>query len=126
MRTSVLVAAGTAALAAFSLCFASFLVADQVKYMDAAGNIKFVNRPSEVPKQYILQVFTATPTPYYDKRALAEMRRKKQQAEMDARRVEMQRQRDVRRQQEQLLREQMREDRKMKTEDDASRLRTGR
>jgi hypothetical protein len=84
------------------------------------------NRPSDVPKQYILQVFTATPTPYYDKRALAEMRRKKQQAEMDARRQQMQKERDARRLQEQLLREQMREERKMRAEDDAARLRTGR
>lgn len=108
-----------------ALSGASLLIADQVRYMDSSGNIRFVKRPSDVPKQYILQVFTPTPTPYYDKRALAEMKRRKAMAEAERRREEMNRQRDIRRQELLLQQEQAKEARRLRAEDDAARIKRG-
>lgn len=124
MRAGSVIIIVVAALG-LALSGASFIIADQVRYMDSSGNIRFVKRPSDVPKQYILQVFTPTPTPYYDKRALAEMKRRKAMAEAERRREEMNRQRDIRRQEMLLQQEQAKEARRLRAEDDAARIKRG-
>ena len=113
----------SAGVLAFSYC--SLLVADQVRYMDSAGNIHFVDRPSDVPKKYILQVMTATPTPYLDKRALAELKRKKMQAQADQLRQERQREAEARRRRDQQEREARKEQRELQRQDNADRMSRG-
>lgn len=98
----------------------SSVTADQVRYMDAAGNIHFVDKPSEVPKQYILQVHTPTPTPHYDKRALAEMKRKRMQLENDKKRAEMQKQRDLKKARDDMERQRLREEKELRRRDQSS------
>lgn len=101
---------------------AALINAEQFRYMDKAGNIHFVRRASDVPKEYILQIFTPTPTPFYDKRTLAEMKRRKAMAQAERQREEMQKQRAIKQEQMRLQQEQARESRKMRAEDDAARL----
>jgi hypothetical protein len=113
----------SAVVLAFSYC--SLLVADQVRYMDSSGNIHFVDRPSEVPKKYILQVMTATPTPYLDRRALNELKRKKMQAQADQMRQQRQRENEARRHRDQQEREARKEERELQRRDASDRVSRG-
>jgi len=122
MNRSLKILAGAFAITLFFVSSTALITADQFKYMDKAGNIHFVRRASEVPKEYILQIFTPTPTPFYDKRTLAEMKRRKAMAEAERQRAEMQKQRAIRQEEMRMQQEQAREARKMRAEDDAARL----
>lgn len=57
--------------------------AQQLRYMDSAGNIHFVDSLSQVPRRYRDQIVTPTPVPVLDKKALAEKRRQDQRAQQE-------------------------------------------
>jgi membrane protein involved in colicin uptake len=66
----------------------------QVSYMDASGNIHFVDSPSQVPSQYREQVVPPTPIPKYDKKQIAEIKRQQRAAEVKKIREEKMKQRE--------------------------------
>ena len=67
-------------------------VAEQLRYMDEAGNIRFVHRMNQVPRQYREQIVPPTPTPVLDHRQRAELKRRQQEEELRRRRQEQSRQ----------------------------------
>lgn len=71
----------------------SCVLAQALRYVDEAGNIRFAEGLKQVPRQYREQIVPPTPTPVLDKRALQEKKR----LEMEAmRRREMEEQRKKR------------------------------
>jgi hypothetical protein len=69
----------------------SAVCAEQLRYMDEAGNIRFVNRMSEVPRQHREQIVPPTPTPVLDRRQKAEIQRRQQQEQRRREQEERQR-----------------------------------
>ena len=56
-----------------------YSAADQLRYMDEAGNIRFVNRMKEVPREYREQIVPPTPRPKLDARQLSQVKRKQEE-----------------------------------------------
>ncbi len=54
--------------------------------MDEAGNIRFVSRMKEVPRQYREQIVPPTPTPVLNHRQKMELLRRRQEEEVRKRR----------------------------------------
>lgn len=54
----------------------SSVYADQIRYMDNSGNLRFVDSIAQVPRQYREQIYPATPTPVLDKKGLADLKRR--------------------------------------------------
>jgi hypothetical protein len=67
-------------------------VADQLRYMDEAGNIRFVNRMKEVPREYREQIVPPTPTPVLDHRQRMDLLRRQQEEAIRRQRQERMRQ----------------------------------
>jgi hypothetical protein len=65
-------------LGLFCLVSAQPAAAQRYRYMDDAGNIRFVDSLSEVPVRYREQINPPTPTPILDKQALAAKKREEQ------------------------------------------------
>jgi type IV secretory pathway VirB10-like protein len=85
-----------AALMLTALCCAT-ATAEQLRYMDEAGNIRFVHRMNQVPRQYREQIVPPTPTPVLDHRQKMELKRRQQEEELRRRRQEQARQMDEQR-----------------------------
>jgi|GEM_PF-1930796 len=73
------------------LLWCSTALAEQLRYMDEAGNIRFVNRMSEVPRQHREQIVPPTPTPVLNQRQKAELKRRQQQELVRRQNIERQR-----------------------------------
>jgi len=67
------------------------VVADQIRYMDKAGNIIFVDKIADVPDQYRDQVIKPTPIPVLSKQQINEMKRKQREQEDEIKRKELER-----------------------------------
>jgi hypothetical protein len=72
--------------------------ADEYRYMDASGNIFFVDSINQVPPRYREQVIPPTPVPVYDKKTQALVLRMKREADAKRIRAEKERQREELRQ----------------------------
>lgn len=93
-------------LSVFGLCVGSVggVWGDQLRYMDEAGNIRFVNRMKEVPREYREQIIPPTPAPVLDERQRAALKRKQQEEQVRRERDLAKRQRDEKQRREELER----------------------
>jgi hypothetical protein len=94
-------------------------MAEQVKYIDEAGNIRFVDRVSEVPKQYREQVVPPTPTVHLDKKAQMELQRRQREAAREKERKELEKKRELQKRQREFEKRQQREAMKLRRQDDS-------
>ena len=110
------------ACAAVSALWIGEPVADQIRYMDEAGNIIFVDKLSEVPKEYMHQIMTPTPTPVISKQEAAEMQRKRRQEQMEKERKEREKKREERERQKKLDQLRKKQEQDDKKRDDSREL----
>lgn len=66
----------SAALALTFTGYTALAIADQLRFMDDAGNIRFVDKLAQVPPQYRNQIVTPTPAPVYTEKEVRDMKRK--------------------------------------------------
>jgi len=77
-------------LVAASCLYSADAYAQRYRYMDASGNIHFVDSLSEVPRQYREQLVPPTPTPVLDARQRKELQhRKEREAKERQRQIEV-------------------------------------
>jgi len=96
--------------------------ADQLKYMDDAGNIHFVDRLAQVPPKYKEQIVPPTPTPVLDKRQIAQLKRAQKEAEAERIRKEHEKEREHQHRQMMIERERNREERELRGRDDGRKV----
>jgi len=96
--------------------------ADQIRYMDQSGNIIFVDKLSQVPKEYMNQIMTPTPTPALSKQEVAELQRKRRAEQMEKERKERERKRDEKERQKKLDQLRKKQDQDDKKHDDSREL----
>lgn len=93
--------------------------AEQIRYIDDAGNIRFVDRVAEVPRQYRQQVVPPTPTVFLDRKAQLELQRRQRDAAREKERKEQEKRRELQKRQRELEKQQQREAKKLRREDDS-------
>ncbi len=86
--------------------YSTAAIAEQLRYMDEAGNIRFVNKMNQVPRQYREQIVPPTPTPVLDHRQKMQLKQREQQEQ--ARRQQQERMRQMEEQRRRQQAEQMR------------------
>lgn len=94
--------------------------ADQLRYMDSSGNIRFADSLDQVPRQYRPQIYHPTPTPVLDKRAQAELKRHQQEQEARKIQAEREKKREAERRRAELERQRQREERELRRREEAS------
>ncbi len=99
-----------AVLTTLSLCSVT-AIAEQLRYTDEAGNIRFVNRMNQVPRQYREQIVPPTPTPILDHRQKMELKQRQQQEELRRRRELQARQMEEQRRRQQAEQQRLRYER---------------
>lgn len=73
------------------LLITTFVYADQIRYMDKAGNIIFVDKMADVPAQYKNQVIRPTPTPVLTKKDINDLKKQQREQEAEIKRKELER-----------------------------------
>ena len=94
--------------------------ADQLRYMDRSGNIRFADSIDQVPRQYRQQIYPATPTPVLDRKAQAELKRRQQEEANHKMQLEREKKREAERRRAELERERQREERELRRREEAS------
>ena len=95
---------------------------DQIRYMDKAGNIIFVDKMADVPDQYKEQVIRPTPTPVLTKKDINDIKKQQREQEAEIKRKELDREKAKKKHDQEQARAREKQEKELKKSDPTRQL----
>ena len=105
-----------------ALLLTTFVSADQIRYMDKAGNIIFVDKMADVPDQYKEQVIRPTPTPVLTKKDINDIKKQQREQEAEIKRKELDREKAKKKHDQEQARAREKQEKELKKSDPTRQL----